>query len=43
MNKELYKFFKIKNEKATLIQRAFKKSKFRKTIFKNLKKLVYRK
>ena len=43
LNHKLYQLLKTKNEKAFKIQRAFKKYKFRKDVFKKLKLIVKRK
>jgi myosin-7 len=40
LNKELYKFFKVKNEMASKLQKQYRRFSFRKKIIKNLKKLV---
>ena len=43
LNKELYLFFKVKHEKAAVIQRTYRRYKFRTTILAHLKVLVRRK
>ena len=43
LNKALYHFFKVKNEKATKIQRQIKAFVFRKRVLRKLKLLVKRK
>lgn len=42
LNKALYQFFKVKNEKAAKIQKQVKAFVFRRKIFRNLKVLVKR-
>jgi len=43
LNKALYLFFKVKNEKATKIQKQIKTFVFRKKVLRRLKLLVKRK
>ncbi|CAM6006313.1 unnamed protein product [Sphagnum balticum] len=43
LNGELYNFFKVKSEKVVLIQRAFRKHRFRRLMLVRLKRLVQRK